>query len=328
MPHASVLCLEPSPNREPILKPLLRILICLSATLLLGGCDKEPAAQAQPLLKINERQISRAEFAAAFTRTLKPGQTLSPGERLDLERAFLTQLIDRELTLAEARRRGITVPPPELSAALDEHRRDYPQDGFEAMLRERGLSLAEWQDELLESLTLGKLAEQVVGERGRVGEMEIDTYYATHRAEFDRPAQVRARQIVVDDQAAGERVLAQLRKGEPFSEVAKRVSLSPEAAQGGDLGFFGREEMPPEFDAVFDLPVGKVSPLVKSDYGYHLFLVEEKRPAARLGREEAAREIRALLEAERREAVYQAWLQELRGKAAVEVDWRQLEVQQ
>jgi len=132
----------------------------------------------------------------------------------------------------------------------------------------------------------------------------------------------------VADQAAGEQVLAQLRQGEPFAAVAKGVSLSPDAAQGGDLGFFSRDEMPPEFDAVFELPPGKLSPLVKSAYGYHLFLVEEKRPAARLSRQEAARDIRALLEAERRETVYQAWLQELRGKAAVEVDWRQLEAKQ
>ena len=83
--------------------------------------------------------------------------------------------------------------------------------------------------------------------------------------------------------------------------------------------------MPPEFDAVFSLPAGKVSPPIKSDYGYHLFLVEEKRPAARLSRQEAERGIRATLEAERRETLYREWLQELRGKAKVEVDWRQLE---
>jgi parvulin-like peptidyl-prolyl isomerase len=86
--------------------------------------------------------------------------------------------------------------------------------------------------------------------------------------------------------------------------------------------------MPPEFEAVFALPVGKPSPLIKSDYGYHLFLVEAKRPAAQLSRQEAAAEIRARLEAELREAIYQEWLQELRGKAVIEVDWRQLEVRQ
>jgi peptidyl-prolyl cis-trans isomerase C len=237
-------------------------------------------------------------------------------------------LVDRELTLAEVRRRGLTVAPAELAAALDEQRRDYPAGDFDTMLRERGLSSDEWRAELMESLLLGMLVEQVVGERGGVGEVEIDAYYAAHRADFDRPAKVRARHLVVADQTTGERTLAELRKGAAFAEVAKRVSLSPEAAQGGDLGFFSRDEMPPEFDPVFDLPEGKLSPLVKSDYGYHLFLVEAKRPAARLGREEAGREIRRLLETERREAVYQEWLQELRGKAAVSVDWGQLEAKQ
>ena len=154
----------------------------------------------------------------------------------------------------------MAVAPAELTAALDEHRRSYPAGDFDAVLRARGLTNEEWRTELTESLLLDKLVGQVVGERGRVSEMEIDAYYAAHRADFDRPDQVRARQIVVADQASGEKVLAELRKGAEFAEVAKRVSLSPDAAQGGDLGFFGRDEMPPEFDPVFHLPVGKLSP--------------------------------------------------------------------
>ncbi len=293
--------------------------------ILSSGCNPDPAPASKPIIRINDRQISKAEFDTAFARTVKSGQTFSASERQSLERAFLTQLIDRELTLAEARRRSLAVSPAELDAALEEHRRDYPAGGFEAMLKERGLTLEDWRTELTQNLLLDKLTDQVVGERGRIGEMEIDTYYSTHRSDFDRPEQVRARQIVVADQTEGERVLARLRKGEAFVEVAKSTSLSPEAAQGGDLGFFGRDEMPPEFEAVFSLPAGKVSSLVKSDYGYHLFLVEEKRPAVRLSRQEAEREIRSILEAERRESTYQEWLQELRGKATVEVDWHQLE---
>lgn len=310
------------------LTALLHILLWVPVALLPAGCGKDAAEASRPLLKINERQMSKAEFIAAFSRSLKSGQSLSAGERQDLERAFLSQLVDRELSLAEARRRGLTVAPAELAAALAEHRRDYPEGGFDAMLRNRGLSLEAWQAELSENLLLDKLTAQVVGDRGRVGELEIDAYYAEHRAEFDRPEQVRARQIVVADQASGEQVLARLRRGEPFAEVAKSVSLSPDAAAGGDLGFFGLGEMPPEFDVVFKLPVGTPSTLIRSDYGYHLFLVEEKRPAARISRQEATREIRSRLEAERREAVYQEWFQELRGKAKIEVDWRQLEAQQ
>lgn len=306
---------------------LKRIAIYLSCLLLVAGtagCGGERGG-GKPLLRINEQQISKAEFDRMFARTLKPGQELSPGERQDLERAFLSQLIDRELSLAEARRRGLAVTPAELATALEDHRRDYPAGGFEAMLKERGLGLEAWQAELQENLLLDRLIDQLVRERAPIGDMQIDAYYAAHRGDFDRPDQVRVRQIVVAEQATGERLLAQLRKGAAFAELAKRESLSPEAAQGGDLGFFGRNELPPEFDVVFSLPVGKVSSLVKSDYGYHLFLVEEKRPAAHLSRREAASEIQTLLEAERRESVYRDWLQTLRGKVTVEVDWHQLE---
>jgi len=297
----------------------------LLLTSLLAGCGSEQVAESKPLLKVADRRISKGEFLAVFAKTLKPGQELKAVDRQDLQRAFLTQMIDRELTLGEARRRGITVTPAELAAAVDEYRRDFPQGGLEAFLGERGLTLAEWQAELLESLTQQKLIDQVVGGRSRVSEQEIDRYYQQHREEFARPVQVRARQIVVAEPAAGEQLLAQLRRGGDFPTLAREHSLSPDAALGGDLGFFGREEMPPAFEVVFTLPVGKPSALVKSEYGYHIFLVEEQRPAQRLSRQEAERQIRAQLEAERREGFYQEWLQGLRGQTAIAVDWAQLE---
>ena len=324
MRHASLLRDQFPRVKESQLKPLLIPVLGLCAAVLFG-CSSPPGEDVRPLAKINDRQIDKAEFDAAFAKTLKAEQALSAAERQDLERAFLTQLIDHELARGEARRRGLALAPEQLAVAVDELRRDYPAGEFETMLQARGLTPAEWQAELTEHLILDKLVDQVVGERSRVSEQAIDTYYAEHRAEFERPAQVRARQIMVADPAEGEQLLARLRRGEAFAELAQRHSLSPEAAQGGDLGFFGRDEMPPEFEAVFSLPVGKLSQLIRSDYGYHLFLVEVKRPAAQLTRQEAAAEIRALLEAERREAIYQDWLQELRGRAVIEVDWRQLE---
>jgi peptidyl-prolyl cis-trans isomerase C len=117
-----------------------------------------------------------------------------------------------------------------------------------------------------------------------------------------------------------------LRQGKPFSDAAAEYSLSPDAQQGGDLGFFGRGEMPPEFDdIVFDLPINRLSDLVKSEYGYHIFLVEEKRKAARLSKQDAEEEIRSILEGSKKEEVYLSWLQELRARAVIAVDWAQLE---
>ncbi len=302
-------------------------LLLLSVLSLVAGCDSGPVtAQASPLIRINDHEISKADFLAAFEKSLQKDQSLSSIEREELQRSFLVQLIDRELIHAEARRLDITIAEADVETALQGYRQDYPGSSFDTMLQERGITLQFWREELKESLIMEKLLEQAVYSMVSVSDEEVAAYYAANRDQFDRPSQVRARQIVVADEAKGLEVLGLLRQGRPFAEIAEEYSLSPDALQGGDLGFFGRGEMPPEFDAiVFDLPVNRLSDLVKSEYGYHIFLVEEKRQAQRLSKQEATKEILTQLEARKKEEVYLGWLQEMRARAVIVVDWAQLE---
>ena len=308
----------------------LRILyiLCLCLVGFVAGCDSEPVVEkVAPLIQINDQEISKAEFLAAFEKSLQKDQPLSGIEREELQRSFLVQLIDRELIHGEARRLDITLTEADVESALQSYRQDYPDASFEAMLQERGLTMQFWREELKESLIMEKLLEQAVYSRVSVTDTEVAAYFADNREQFDRPAQVRARQIVVAEEDEGQDVLALLRQGQPFAEVAAEYSLSPDAQQGGDLGFFGRGEMPPEFDAiVFDLPVNRLSDLVKSEYGYHIFLVEEKRKATRLSKKDATEEILSILEGRKKEQVYLGWLQEMRARAVIAVDWAQLEV--
>lgn len=304
---------------------LLTLLLCLLG--LAVGCSSEPADEPlPPLIRINDQEISKAEFLVEFEKSLQKDQQLSAIEREELQRSFLVQLIDRELIHGEARRLNIAMGDADVEAALQAYREDYPGSGFEEMLKERGLTLPSWREELKESLIMEKLLEQAVYAMVSVSDAEVSDYFKANRDQFDRPAQVRARQIVVADEAEGQEILGLLRQGRPFAEVAEEYSLSPDAEQGGDLGFFGRGEMPPEFDEiVFDLPVKRLSDLVKSEYGYHIFLVEEKRSAKRLSKQEATDEIRSILESSKKEEVYLAWLQDMRARAVISVDWAQLE---
>jgi len=294
----------------------------------LAGCDSEPVVEkVLPLIQINTQEISKAEFLAEFEDSLQKDQPLSGIEREELQRSFLVQLIDRELIHGEARRLNISLTEADVETELQKYRQDYPGTRFEVMLQERGLTLQSWRESLKESLIMEKLLDQAVYSRASVTDMEVAAYFEANRDQFDRPAQVRARQIVVFDEAKGQEALALLRQGQPFADVAVEYSHSPDAQQGGDLGFFARGEMPPKFDEiVFDLPVNRLSDLVKSEYGYHIFLVEEKRKATRLSKKEATEEIRAILEARKKEEVYLEWLQDMRARAVIAVDWAQLEV--
>jgi peptidyl-prolyl cis-trans isomerase C len=249
-------------------------------------------------------------------------QVLSVEERAELRRNYLRQLIDRELAMAEADRLAIEVTREEVDSVLAEYRLDYPEQQFQEMLKSQGISEQAWQQELEERLRMEKVILQEVYAGITVEKSEINTYFRQNREEFERPEQVRARQIVVSSEEEGQRALGVLRQGEPFEQVAKEYSLSPDREQGGDLGYFSRGQMPDAFDeVVFKLPVGRLSDLVKTDYGYHIFLVEERRRAQRLTLSEVRDEIEMQLRREKEEAAYQAWLQELGAQAVIEVDW-------
>jgi len=90
--------------------------------------------------------------------------------------------------------------------------------------------------------------------------------------------EVRARHILVETEDEAKAVKAELDKGADFAELAKKKSKDPGASDGGDLGFFTKEQMVPEFSAVaFALEPGKISDPVKSQFGWHIIKVEEKR---------------------------------------------------
>ncbi|MCP3474240.1 peptidylprolyl isomerase [Bradyrhizobium sp. CCGUVB1N3] len=90
--------------------------------------------------------------------------------------------------------------------------------------------------------------------------------------------EVRARHILVETEDEAKAVKAELDKGADFAELAKKKSKDPGSADGGDLGFFTKEQMVPEFSSVaFSLEPGKISDPVKSQFGWHIIKVEEKR---------------------------------------------------
>ena len=90
--------------------------------------------------------------------------------------------------------------------------------------------------------------------------------------------EVHARHILVESEDEAKAIKAELDKGADFAELAKKKSKDPGASDGGDLGFFTKEQMVPEFSAVaFALEPGKISDPVKSQFGWHVIKVEEKR---------------------------------------------------
>ncbi|MGE3150721.1 MAG: peptidylprolyl isomerase [Pseudorhodoplanes sp.] len=90
--------------------------------------------------------------------------------------------------------------------------------------------------------------------------------------------EVRARHILVETEDEAKKILADLKKGGDFAAIAKEKSKDPGAADGGDLGYFSKDQMVPEFaEVAFKLPKGQLSDPVKTQFGWHIIRVEDKR---------------------------------------------------
>src|SRR6202166_2907703 len=102
--------------------------------------------------------------------------------------------------------------------------------------------------------------------------------YEEAAKQIEGEQEVHARHILVETEDEAKAIGAELKKGADFAELAKKKSKDPGASDGGDLGFFTKDQMVPEFSTVaFALEPGKISDPVKSQFGWHVIKVEEKR---------------------------------------------------
>jgi peptidyl-prolyl cis-trans isomerase C len=104
------------------------------------------------------------------------------------------------------------------------------------------------------------------------------TMSGTTSQESSTAFEVRASHLLVGSEGEAEQCRQEILEGQSFAEVAKRVSKCPSGSKGGDLGYFTRGQMVPQFDKVaFELPVGELSPPVQTQFGWHLLTVTDRR---------------------------------------------------
>jgi len=293
-----------------------RVLVLAVALLLAGGCrlPRDTAAE------VDGRRIEASELESAvrsFTATFGQLPPALERELPRVRRGVLERLIDRELMLAEAGRRGIRPSPEELERTLAPTREGMPAKELEATLAEAGTDRESWRRAAERDLTIERLQAAITAPV-TVSETEIDAWIARHRDRLELPDEVRAAQILVRTEAAAVEARRRIVGGTAFADVAREISLSPDADRGGDLGYFARGQMPPEFDeVVFSLPRGQLSDVVVSPYGFHLFLVTDRRPGRTRSDVELRADVRTALLAGKREEVFRAWLADARVKARI-----------
>ena len=163
------------------------------------------------------------------------------------------------------------------------------------------------------------MAATSVIEKVAVDEKEIKKFYDENPGQFVAGAQVCAKHILVEEKEQAEKIAKEISEGKAFEEAAREYSTCPSSEKGGDLGYFGKGQMVPEFEkAAFEGEMGKVLGPVKTQFGYHLILVEDKKEEKKVSYEEIKDNLYSQLLQQRKQEKYANTVKELEAKYGVE----------
>ncbi len=247
---------------------------------------------------------------------------------LDLDAFSKDMLIAQVLTRQEAKQRDLKVHQKEFERQFNEMKETHGgEQEFRQFLKQSGLSESQVKDELKLSLQVDELLNDICGELTEPSPEELEQYYEAHNDWFMVPEQIRVSHIVkhvqgnvLDIQAAQndlKSVLDRVEQGTKFETLARMHSDCPES--GGDLGYFARGAMVPEFeDIVFNMQVGEISDIFETPFGLHIAKLLDRVPSSTRAFEEVREDVTAALCGERENAVIDAFTSKLREKAVIE----------
>jgi peptidyl-prolyl cis-trans isomerase C len=172
------------------------------------------------------------------------------------------------------------------------------------------LRLKRYEDRVIQEAYLNRAIKDAETED------RLKARYQTFVKEKAAHDEVHARHILVKTEGEAKSVIAELDKGADFATLAKKYSTDPGAASGGDLGYFGHDDMVKEFaEAAFALPAGQYTKTpVKTEFGWHVIKVEDHRVSTPPSFDDARQEVSQLVARD----VVDAKLKELRSSAKIE----------
>ncbi len=284
---------------------------------------------------VNEDVITQADLDIALGSIVAQYKQIYSAEELtnkieEARQDILNQMIEDRLILQEAKRRGVVVEDEEVEERVDDVKSRFPSDDdFEGAVTESGISFDTLRNRYKEQIMMSKLVNHEVREKIVATPSEISDYYTKHADELKAPESVHLKNIVIRFGEGNSEALVKqkvddisrlIKEGRDFSELAKLYSQGPHAQDGGDAGFVEKGQMRKEFeDAVFNLKAGEVSEPIKTETGYYIFKVEEKKEGYTRSQSELHDTIENLIFQDKAKKRYKEWMDKLKRDAFIQI---------
>jgi peptidyl-prolyl cis-trans isomerase SurA len=287
---------------------------------------------------VNTDVITLSEVEARAMPEISRLRESDPARRLEARSAIIKHTLDgligEKLMESQIKELNIEVTDSEIELSIEDVKKqnNMSAEQFEAALLQEGYTMPVYKTFLRRQLARMKLVNLKVRAKVKISDEDLKAEYAKFAHDEAQDAEVHARHILVQvapkatpEQIEAARVKAVGFAAEArapnvdFAELAKKKSEGPSAADGGDLGFFRRGVMVPEFEkTAFSLPINGVSDPIRTKFGWHVIKVIERRALAAPAFDDVKEQLRDRMLKGQLEHYTEQYVQELRAVALVE----------
>ena len=306
-----------------------------------GGAAAPPAAKPLPaqipdvVARVNGEDVKKTELDMAIKSLEDRARSAVPAEQRDaVYRQVLDRLIGFHLLVQESKARKVIAPPWEVDSQVEQIKKQFPsEDAFKQMLQARGVTLEQLRADTAQTIAVNVMLKNELETKIAVTEADSKKFFEENKPRFRQEDSVHASHILIRTpeqadaavrakaKAQADDLLAQLKKGANFADLAKQFSQDPGSApNGGDLGFFSKGQMVPAFDqAAFALKPGQTSGVVETPFGYHIIRVSETKAGRDLPYDEVKGQIDDYLKQQLRDRKSQEFVDQLKAKGKIQV---------
>jgi peptidyl-prolyl cis-trans isomerase C len=297
----------------------------------------EAAAPLPATVAVVEGEEIKAEELENALKTVLAAQGIQPDQLPAEQKAqgykmLLNELITQKLVAS--RSKDFQVKDEEIASRIDQIKSRFPTpEAFEQQVAKAGQSVEKLREEIRSSIRQQNWIEDQLKDAPKASDADAEDFYKKNPQQFEKPEQVRAShilisvakdaapEVVAEKQKAAEAVLARAKGGEAFDKLASELSEDPSAKQNsGDLNFFSREQMVPEFStAAFGMKKGDISEPVRSQFGFHIIQLTDRKDAEKVALDSVKPQLLAFLNRQKHNEQVQQLLKDLREKSKVEV---------
>ena len=280
---------------------------------------------------VNNDIVTSLELEKAM-KTVAP--QIPEGKQDEIRKEVLFNLIDQKLVDQSIKRAGLQVSKEEVEQTINRLRKEQgleKAEAFKASLEREGLTEEEIRAKIREQIQRYKLVSREIGSKIVISETVIQEAYHNNKDKFQQPEGVHLAHILITvnpnsteeaskQRLKAEEVLARLKKGEAFEDLARSFSQDPAASQGGDLGIFTLDEIDPALrETVIKLKPGEVSPILQSPQGWQIIRLIDYKQKKELTYLEAKDRIQDRLFQEEVDKRFGQWILKLRERSYIQI---------